>query len=234
MKHVKFLRKFYSFIAFAILFGIFNLICFLSRTDYTTNFYISVGFGNFSLFLCFLISIFSFAKRQINLIYSYYYLTSIYEIIAVVLNLLFIWFELENIRTNIILNAIVAAVFLMLIFWSLAADADTNRKAKEHTQRLNYHYDMCDAVRPLRNRGNSIKLNKKLDALYDAVMNSQINVDNESVYLHDQKIIDAVRYIDGLLSEGTAEEKIISEINKAISIVDERNEYVNNQNMRGV
>lgn len=231
---MKFLKKFYSFIAFAILFGIFNLVCFLSRTDYTTSFYISVGFANLSLLLCFLTAVFSFAKRQINLIYSYYYLTSIYEIIAVVLNLLFIWFGLENIRVNIILNAIVAAVFLMLIFWSLAADADTNQKAKEHTQKLNYHYDMCDAVRPLRERGSSIKLNKKLEALYDAVANSQINVDNESVYQRDQGIIDAARYIDGLLSENAAEEKIIAEINKAISLVDERNEYVKNQYMRGV
>lgn len=231
---MRFLKKFYSFIAFAILFGIFNLICFLSRIEYTTSFYISVGFGNFSLLLCFLTAVFSFSKRQINLIYSYYYLTSIYEIIAVVLNLLFIWFGLENIRVNIILNAIIAAVFLMLIFRSLAADADTNQKAKEHTKKLNYHYDMSDAVRPLRERGSSIRLNKKLEVLCDAVANSQINVDKGSVYQRDQRIIDAARYIDGLLSENAAEEKIIAEINKAISLVDERNEYVKNQYMRGV
>lgn len=231
---MKFLRKFYSFIVFGILFGIFNLICFLPRTDYTTSFYISIGFGNFSLLLCFLTAIFSFAKRQINLIYSYYYLTSIYELIAVALNLFFIWFGLENIRVNIILNAIITAVFLMLIFWSLAADADTSQKAKGHTQKLNYHYDMCDAVCPLRDRGNSIKLNKKLEALYDAVANSQINVDNESVFHHDQRIIDNARYIDSLLSENAAEEKIIAEINKTISLVDERNEYIKNQYMRGV
>lgn len=231
---MRFLKKFYSFVAFIILFGIFNLVCFLSRTDYTNSFYISVAFGNFSLLLCFLTAIFSFAKRQINLIYSYYLLTSVYEITAVILNLLFILFSLENIRVNIILNAIVAGVFLMLIFWSLAADADTNQKAAEHTQKLNYHYDMCDIVRPLRNRGKSTTLNKKLEALYDAVVSSQINVNNESVYQRDQRIIDSARYIDGLLSENADEEKIIAEINKTISIIDERNEYVKNQYMRGV
>ena len=231
---MKFLKKFYSFLAFAVLFGIFNLVCFLSRTEYTTSFYISVGFGNFSLLLCFLTAAFSFAKRQINLVYSYYYLTSIYEIIAVVLNLFFIWFELENIRVNIIVNAIIAAVFLMLIFWSLAADADTNQKAKEHTQKLNYHYDMCDAVRPLRDCGNNIKVNKKIEAFYDAVVNSQINTNDGSVYQKDQRIMDTARYIGGLLSENATDEKILAELTKAIALVEERNEYIKNLYMRGV
>ena len=231
---MKFLKKFYSFLAFAVLFGIFNLVCFLSRTDYTTSFYISVGFGNFSLLLCFLTAAFSFAKRQINLVYSYYYLTSIYEIIAIVLNLFFIWFELENIRVNIIINAIIAAVFLMLIFWSLAADADTNQKAKEHTEKLNYHYDMRDAVRPLCGRGNNTKVNKKIEAFYDAVANSQINTNNDSVYQKDQRIMDAARYIDGLLSENVMDEKLLAELTKAIALVDERNEYIKNLYMRGV
>lgn len=231
---MKFLKKFYSFLAFAVLFGIFNIVCFLSRTEYTTSFYISVGFGNFSLLLCFLTAVFSFAKRQVYLVYSYYYLTSIYEIIAVVLNLFFIWFQLENIRVNIIINAIIAAVFLMLIFWSLAADADTNQKAKEHTAKLNYHYDMCDAVRPLRDRGNNIKVNKKIEAFYDAVTNLQINTNNGSVYQKDQRIMDAARYIDGLLSENATDEKILAELTKAIALVDERNEYIKNLYMRGV
>ena len=230
---MSFLKKFYSFVAFAVLFGIFNLICFISRTEYTTSFYICLAFGNFSLLLCALTAIFSFAKRQKNLVYSYYYLTSIYEIIAVILNLIFVWTELENLRVNVAINSVLAAIFLILIFWSLAADADTNQKAKERTQKLNYHYDMCDTVRVLRGRGNGIKVNKKIEAFYDAVSNSQINADNESVYHRDRQIIEAARYIDGLLLENAPDEKIVLEITKAITLVDERNEYIKNMYIRG-
>ena len=231
---MKFLRGLYSYLAFFVLAGLFNLLCFISRDVYTTSFYISVGFGNFSLLLCLLTAMFSSAKRQIALIYSYYYLTSIYEIIAVALNLIFIWCGLENNRVNIAINSVVACIFIALILWSLAADADTNLQAKKHTASVNYHYDMVEYVLPLRNKGKNIKTNKKLEALYDAVANSQINTDNADVYDRDQRIISKAKEINEMIIDGVSDDEIIQCVNITIQLVEERNSYVQRTYMRGV
>lgn len=229
------MKKLYALISFLIMAALFNLLCFMTRDIYTDSFYVSVAFGNGSLLLGLLVETFgSMKKKREFMSYSYYAIITVYQIVAIAANLLFVWFGLESVRANILINCVITGVSLLLVFWLLAGDADSAKQAKEHTKKLNYNYDMRDAVRPLLDRGSSIRANKRLEAFYEAVANSQLNVDREDLYEKDQAILEEARRIDRMLVEGVDEEQLIRSVNKAISLVDARNEYVKNSYMRGV
>lgn len=227
-------RNIFSALGCGIIFLLFNLICFISRTNYTTNFFISLAFGNLSFLVFGAILAISSKKKHIHLTYTYHRLTVIYVMVAVILNLLFIWFGLENARVNIAFNAIAAGILIAVIFWAMAADADTEKKTEERMEKINYHMNLCDLVRPLRDSGKSLKVNKKIEALYDAVANSQINADNSLVYQRDQQVAEAVRFVQGMLAGNPEDEIVMAEINKIIAMVEERNEFVKNTKARGV
>ncbi len=230
---MKFLKKAYSFIAFLILIAVFNLLCFIVRDDYTTSFYISVGFGNFSLLLCVLTAFVNQFRKEKLLGHSYYLLTGIYELIATILNILFVWFGLENTTVNIVINVIISAIFLCLIFWSLSADADTAIQTKQHREQLDYHYDLSEQAQKLKNKGNSLKLNKKLEAFSDAVENSQIYKGNADVYNKDDQISSQIKFVLELLASKADEGRIINEINLGIEMVEQRDAMIQNLLRRG-
>ncbi len=220
----------YSFLSAALVLFLFCLIAFLITEEYTLNFFISFGFGCLAM-VC--VAVCSMVKRQGGLAYSYCIVTTAYVLVASVLNLCFIGARMESTRVNIILNAIIAVAFLVFVFQLLAAGDDSDIEIRDAKKR-NYHYDMCAAVAPLRERGNTPKMNKKIEALYDAVSNSQININSEIVFMRDREIMDAVAQIDRMLTENSSAEEIFPALEKAISLVERRNEFVKNLYMRGL
>ena len=116
---------------YLVIIGIFNMLCFVFIDDYTTSFYISLGFGNGAI-LIYAISALLFGKRK-----KFAYLSvqnalilSSYFVIAVVLNLIFALAKMQNITANWVTNVIILSIYAVIIFVITSANAASIEQVK--------------------------------------------------------------------------------------------------------
>lgn len=214
--------------AFLVFAGIFDMLCFWCVDEYTTSFYISIAFGNTSI-LVYALSTLLMAKKgkYIYLSFQDGFIIGSYTIICVILNLLFALCRMNNVKANIITNALILAVYLIFLFIMFANTAAITAQLEHDRKERNAFYELKDRAERLLNRGENFQINKKIESLYDKICSCQINrtVDVSS---YDSQILTALSDLDVSLQEGDGQEIISRKITKIIVLIDDRNRQITN------
>ena len=213
---------------FVIIAGIFNMLSFWLIDDYTTSFCISIGFANGSI-LVFALSSLLMAQRgrYIYLSVQNSFIIGSYSIIAMILNLCFVLFKMNNVKVNIIVNVIILAGYLIFLFVIFAANTHSTAQLEHDRKERNAYYDLKDKAESLLNISSDWALNKKIESMYDKICSCQINrsVDVSDI---DQRILEKLNEIAVSLELSEAQENILRRISKVIILVDDRNKRIMN------
>lgn len=214
--------------AFVVFAGIFDMLCFWCVNEYTTSFYISVAFGNASI-LVYALSTLLMAKKG-----KYIYLSlqdgliiGSYTIICVILNLLFALCRMDNIKANIITNAVILAIYLIFVFTIFASTTTITAQLERDKAERSAFYQLKEKAERLLNCGGSFQLNKKIESLYDKICSCQINR-TKGVSAIDAQISLELDDLFGVL-DGNCEQYIIEKkIEKIKILIDDRNRQITN------
>jgi hypothetical protein len=223
-----FKRIFWICAVYAVVIGVFDMLCFWLVDEYSTSFYISVIWGNASI-VVYAFSTFLMAKkgRYIYLSLQDGFIIGSYTIICVVLNLIFALARMDNVQANIIVNVILLAVYLVLLFTVFANTAAITTQLKYDRKERNAYYDLKDKAERLLGKGDTIQLNKRIETMYDKICSCQINrfVDVSNI---DSQIVVLLSKLENDLANGENQDDISLDINSIISLVEERNKQIIN------
>jgi hypothetical protein len=206
----------------------FAAVCFLVRKEYTTSFYFSFGAAVFS-FLTYVLSTRIIPKKKefVILGYSPVIISSIYFFVTAGLNFLFILFKMENLTVNLVFNIIITAAYLVLFFFNLLGNENIKEDVIAHKAELAAHYNIKDAIMPLKGKGGNLKLDKKLEALCDAASSAQIYRNGGRVALIDEEIVGKTNLLkDALNDPTTSEDEIVEQIEAIKRQITERNTII--------
>lgn len=219
---------FWTSMAFLVLAGIFDMLCFWCVPEYTTSFYISIAFGNASI-LVYALSTLLMAKKgkYIYLSFQDGFIIGSYTIICVILNLLFALCRMNNVKANIITNVLILAVYLIFLFIVFANTATITAQLEYDKKERNAFYELKDKAEVLLNRGENFQINKKIESLHDKICSCQINraVDVSEL---DIQILSGLNDLAVSLNENDSQEIILRKITKIMDLIDDRNRQITN------
>lgn len=218
----------WSSLAFVVLAGVFDMLCFWLVDEYTTSFWISVAFLNGSILVLTLSSLLMAKKgKYIYLSFQDGFIISSYTGICVILNLCFALCRMNNVQANVIVNVIILAIYLIFLFIVFANTAAITAQLEHDRKERNAYYDLKDKAERLLGKGNSIQLNKRIESMYDKICSCQINraVDVSAI---DAQILSELTELEIELEEGDAGDVITRKITKVMVLIEDRNRQITN------
>lgn len=215
-------------LAFLIVGIVFNGLCFWLVKEKTNGFYISIAFGNWGLVMYALSSLLM-SKRIKNIYLSVQnaFIIGSYSVLSFILNFCFAICEMNNDTANIITNGILLAIYLVFLFSIFAANADTISQSKEQRRQVNKHYDIKQYAEQLLNKGHSVSINKKLEAIYDNVSSMQI-FNSDEVGEECFVLVQNVQELQEMLSNETEDAFVCKQISKIQGQIDKINNIIKN------
>ncbi len=222
------IKKIFGFsMVFVLILGLFNMLCFWLMQEYTDSFYVSIGFGNGSIL------IYAIASALMGRRGKYIYLSAgnaliigSYTIIAVILNWLFVWCEMNNLKVNLIVNVIILVLYLIFIFYVYASNATATEQEEKLRVEKNKFYDLKVKAEPILNSSSDWNLNKKIESLYDKIASCQINTQGADVSSIDENICNELDKLTVLIDSNVDAESITNKIDAIKKLVDQRNRTI--------
>ena len=214
--------------AFLVIAGVFDLLCFWCVDTYTTSFYISVAFGNVSILVYMLASLLMAKKgKYIYLSFQDGFIIGIYTITCVILNLCFALCKMNDVKTNLITNIIVLAIYLVFLLIVFANTAVITAQLEHDKRERNAYYVLKDKAEGLLGKGSNSQVNKRIESMYDKICSCQINrtVDVASI---DSQMLSILTELESSLEQGDDQETISRKIIKVMVLVDDRNRKITN------
>lgn len=214
--------------AFLLFAGIFDMLCFWCINEYTTSFYISIGFGNASILIYALATLLMARKgKYIYMNLQNGLIIGSYTILCVILNLLFVLCKMNHIKVNIITNSIILALYLILLFVLLANQTAIKVQLEEDRRERNAFYELKDKAETLLNRSENLQTNKKIESLYDKICSCQINrvIDVSS---YDKQILLGLNDLAISLEVEESQDVIMRKITRIMAFIDDRNRQIEN------
>lgn len=221
-------KTIWTSLIFVVIASVFNMLSFWLIDDYTTSFYISIGFANGSILIFALASLLMAQRgRYIYLSIQNSFIIGSYSIIATILNLCFVLFKMNNVKANVIVNVIILAGYLIFLFAIFAANAHTVAQLEHDRKERNAYYDLKDKAESLLNISSDWALNKKIESMYDKICSCQINRSIDVMDI-DAEIMSELTEISIELNSLENKETILRRIIKVNILIDDRNKRIMN------
>lgn len=221
-------KTIWTSLIFVVIAGVFNMLSFWLIDDYTTSFYISIGFANGSILIFALASLLMAQRgRYIYLSIQNSFIIGNYSIIATILNLCFVLFKMNNVKANVIVNVIILAGYLIFLFAIFAANAHTVAQLEHDRKERNAYYDLKDKAESLLSISSDWALNKKIESMYDKICSCQINRSIDVMDI-DAEIMSELTEISIELNAIENKETILRRIIKISTLIEDRNKRIMN------
>ena len=184
---------------------VFNLLFFMfgNAENSKTSVWISYGFIHFAYFML-LATPYMVRNGSAAYIYSrpLFTITSSYFIMELLVGIVFILVAPESIKTTLIVQVIMATIYIAWLLSHLIANEHTAESVERHAVEIQYVKESASQVNSILKHIDDRTLAKKVEQVYDLLHSSQVKSDS------------SVRSLEG---------EIISEINNLERIV-ERND----------
>lgn len=85
------------------------------------------------------------------------------------MNLLFVIFKLNNVKVSIIINVILLALFLILLFYVFSINSETVAQLEYERSQREEFYTLKSKAEMLLGKGKTRAINKKIETLVDRI-----------------------------------------------------------------
>jgi len=168
---------------------VFNLLFFMlgGAANGKTSVWISYGFIHFAYFL-FLTTPLFVRKSKADYIYgrTLYLITAAYFIVELIAGVTFILIAPEKVKTAIIIQVVLAAIFIGWILIYLIADEQTVKSVEQHKAELQYVKQSSSQLKAILQQIADKTTAKKVEQVYDLIHSSQIKSDSSVRPLEDE------------------------------------------------
>lgn len=211
---------------FVIILFVFNLICFWGVSYRSPSFYINIGFANGSIVvfaLSFLLIVRK--KRYAYIKFQNVFIAGIYFIVSILMNLLFVIFKLNNVKVSIIINVILLALFLILLFYVFSINSETVAQIEYERSQREEFYTLKSKAEMLLGKGKTRAINKKIETLVDRINSCQKHhtIDISNI---EQNIIEYLDKINDSLLENASEDVLDRLIKEALDLIELRDNKI--------
>lgn len=203
---------------------IFNLVFFVSNgsVPQPASVWISYAFIHFAYIMLVLTPVLTRKSSSSDVFgFSIYTISLVYFIVEFVIGVIFILIKMKSWKFALIVQAILAAVYLFILISHLIANENTADSLERHEAEVAYIKEAASRVKLLEDRLPDKNVNRQIERLYDLLHTSQSR-SNESVRSLEMNIMDSIPDLERAVSSGDPEKalSVVTEITKA---VEERN-----------
>ena len=203
---------------------VFNLLFFMlgDAGDSKTSVWISYGFIHFAYFL-FLATPLLVRKGKADYIYgrALYAITAAYFIIELVAGVTLILIAPETVKVTVIIQVVLAALFIGWLLAYLIANEHTADKVERHEAELQYVKQSSAQLKAILQQITDKPTAKKVEQVYDLLHSSQVKSDN-SVRLLEEEIINEINNLDRAVEQNDWEQTATL-ADKIYKLADKRN-----------
>lgn len=203
--------------------AIFNTVFFVvGGTEHTASVWISYGLIHFA-YLMVVATPLLVRKGSSSAVFGFsiYTVSSTYFFIEFIIGLIFIFINDESYKASLIVQIIIAGIYLIFLLSNLIANESTADSIEQHEKEGAYIKQAASSVKLLLNKTDNKKVNKKLEKVYDELHSSPSKSDN-SVRIIEQSILEKIDELESAVNNNN-ENSIIGKSNEIISLIKERN-----------
>ena len=203
---------------------VFNLLFFMlgDTGDSKTSVWISYGFIHFAYFL-FLATPLLVRKGKADYIYgrALYPITAAYFIIELVAGVTLILVAPETVKATIIIQVVLAAVFIGWLLVYLIANEHTADNVERHEAELQYVKQSSAQLKTILQQITDKPTAKKVEQVYDLIHSSQVKSDS-SVHSLEKEIVSEINNLDNAVERNNLEQ-IATLADKIYKLAEKRN-----------
>jgi len=203
---------------------VFNLLFFMlgNTGDAKTSVWISYGFIHFAYFML-LFTPLLVRKSSVEVDYRrpLYVVTSAYFLTAFLVGVTLILIAPETVKVTIIIQVILATVFLGWLLIHLIANEHTADNAERRTSELQYIKVSSAKLQSILQQITDRTTAKKVERVYDLIHSSPAR-SNADVHSLEQQIINEIDQLANVVNQNETEQ-IISAADKIYRLAEERN-----------
>lgn len=201
----------------------FNIIFFmLGGTKHPASVWISYGFIH-GTYLLGIISPLLTRKGESTYLFglTMYTISAIYFLLELIVGVIFILIHSKSYEVALIVQLILASIYLIIFFGNWIANENTADKESEHKKEIAYIKDLSSKIKILIGKSKYKTVNKQLEKLYDLLHSSPTNSNND-VNLLELEIENKINCLEMALGV-KSDEEIINIISEIIHCLEERN-----------
>jgi len=210
---------------------VFNLLFFMlgDVENFKTSVWISYGFIHFA-YLVLLLTPWFVRRGSTEYLYRRvpYLVTSIYFLTELLIGVTLILIAPETTKTIIIIQVVLATLFLGLLLVYLIVNERTANNAKQCETDLLYVKECATKVHSILQQITDKAVAKKIEQVYDLLHCSPAK-SNTDVRLLEQQVISEIERLESVVSQNKTEQ-IALIADKIYRLADERNKQLKNSN----
>ena len=203
---------------------VFNLLFFMLSDigNNNTSVWISYGFIHFAYFL-FLTTPKLIRQGKEDYIYgrALYSITAVYFIVELIAGVTLILIAPETVKVTIIIQVVLAAIFIGWLLAHLIADEHTAAKVERHEAELQYVKQSSAQLKAILQQITDKPTAKKVEQVYDLIHSSQVKSD-KSIHLLEKEIISEINKLDSATEQNHLEQIAVL-ADKIYKLADKRN-----------
>ena len=202
---------------------VFNVVFFVAGgTSYPASVWISYAFIHLAYLMLLATPILTRKSSSAAVFgFSLFTISSVYFIVEFIVGLVFILIKQDTVKTALIVQVIIAGIYLIILLSNLIANENTADSVERHEQEVAYIKQATSRVKLLQDKLDSKEANRKIEEAYDALHSSPT------------KTADTVRYTEASIREAVTdleeavrakdEATAIAKAQQIISLTEERN-----------
>jgi hypothetical protein len=205
---------------------VFNLLFFMLGDAFSVesktpnSVWISYGFIHFA-YIAILLTSFMVRNRNTNYSLPLYVVTSSYFIAELIAGVTLILIAPETVKVTIIIQVVLAALFLGWLLIHLIANEHTADNAVRSEAGLQYVKESSARLQSILQQIIDKAAAKKVECVYDLIHSSPVK-SNADVYSLEQQVIREIEQLASIAGENSTE-KITATANKIYRLAEERN-----------
>ena len=203
---------------------VFNFLFFLlgDAGNFTTSVWICYGFIHFSYILLLLIPLF-IRRGSAEYIYRRppFTVTTTYFLIELITGVTLILIAPETTKVTIIIQVILAAIFIAWLLIHLIANEHTADSVERREAELQYVKQSSSQLKAILQQITDKPTAKKVEQLYDLIHSSQIKSDN-SVHTLEKEIMSEINTLNHAVEQNDLEQTVML-ADKICKLADNRN-----------
>lgn len=209
---------------------VFNTVFFVAGgTSHTPSVWIAYGFIHFS-YIMVLATPFLIRKSSSSAVFGFsiYSISSTYFFVEFIVGVFFIVMKQDSYKTSLIVQIVIAGIYAVILLSHLLANEHTADSVARHEAEVSYIKDATSKVKLLVGKMSDKKAKKEIEKVYDALHASP----TKSSYAVKEIEVNIMGKIEELESAVTSQnlQKVQSIATKLISLVQERNQKLRQQN----
>lgn len=203
--------------------AVFNTVFFvIGGTEHPASVWISYGFIHFS-YLMILATSFLIRKSSNAAVFGFslYSVSAVYFFVEFIVGLLFIFIGSESYKASLVVQVIIAGIYVVMLISNLIANEYTADSVERHEDEVVYIKNAASRVKILMGKASNKKANKEIEKAYD-ILHSSPSRSVATVKLLEEEIKNKITDLeDAVAIDETA--AIITITGEIVAKTEERN-----------